>query len=168
VNGCTCAVHAIQPGSSEIGKKTPPRKEIAVTISPAPKAARLNATAAAAASNPNGTKVSAPRRMTGTLSGAVDNLIGMPNAKRASVTVTSAASKAIRNGKIVIERIALAAPNGDKTIRSNVPATSSCRTSDGSEISVEVRTPKVARPTTTNPKYWFDDENECELTRRDT
>ncbi len=76
----------------------------------------------------------------------------IPKRTTATSTSSTATARAKRIGKIISEAVAAVAPNGERTSRSYVPATSSCRTPMGM-LSEERTMPKTTIPTTANAKY---------------
>ena len=76
----------------------------------------------------NGMNDRQPRSAAGSASGTVDQCIGIPKTSAAHAIVISPFASASRMGNVVIETTAAAAPNGETTHLSKVPATSSWRT----------------------------------------
>src|SRR5947209_6430856 len=150
VNGCTSDAQRIQPGSSATGKYTPASSVRPVTTSVAPTLVCLNITTADAIRTPNGANATAARNATATPAGRVGQRSGSPNRTPAYTTDAAASASESSSGKIISDRTQRTAPNGDSTIRSNVPASSSDRSVATGATSVEVMTSRMITPTTTN------------------
>src|SRR3954452_16084100 len=98
---------------------------------------------AAAITRPNGANAAAASRATGSAAGAVAQLRSRPNTVPAKASENTAVTSERSTGKISSDAIDAIGPNGDTTIRSNVPACSSARSVATGTETVEVRNPTM-------------------------
>ncbi len=76
----------------------------------------------------------------------------MPNIAAASSSITVLSTEATRNGKISEEAMPATGPNGETTVRSNVPETSCWRIPAEAAVKVEARVRMIRMPTMTKAK----------------